>query len=98
MKVIRFSSKQFLKLCGRNTARKERIAESVRHIIDDIKLHGDDAVIKYTKRFDKVKLTQKQLKVSESETSGAYQDISADFVNTLKIVTENVNKFYMRQV
>jgi len=98
MKVIKFSSKQFLKLTQRNAARKKRVAESVGRIIEDIKLHGDDAVIKYTKKFDRVKLTPRQLKVTESETSGAYQDISSDFVNTLKIVIENVNKFYRKQV
>lgn len=98
MKIIRFSSKQFMKLCERNTARKKRIVESVRKTIEDVKLHGDDALIKYTKRFDKVKLSPKQLKVTESETSGAYQDIAPDFVNTLKVVIENVTKFYKKQL
>jgi len=98
MKVIKFYSKQFIKLTQRNAARKKRVAESVGRIIEDVKLHGDDAVIKYTKKFDNVKLTARQLKVTESETSGAYQDISSDFVNTLKIVIENVNKFYRKQV
>jgi histidinol dehydrogenase len=98
MKVIKFSSKQFLKLCERGTLRKKRIVGSVGRIIDDVKLRGDDAVIKYTRKFDKVKLTPKQFKVSESETSGAYQDISSDFVNTLKIVIENVTKFYKKQI
>lgn len=97
MKVIKFSSKQFTKLCERNIASKKRIVESVRNIIEDVKMHGDDAVIKYTKRFDNVKLSTKQLKVSESERSGAYQDISPDFANTLKVVIENVTKFYKRQ-
>ena len=98
MKIVKFSSKQFSKLCNRNNTSKKRIVESVRKIIEDVKLHGDDAVIKYTKRFDKIKLNPKQLRVSESETSGAYQDISPDFVNTLKLVIENVTRFYKKQV
>ncbi len=97
MKIVKFSSKQFLKLRHRNIISKKRIVESVRNILEDVKVHGDDAVIKYTRRFDKVKLTPRQLKVSESETSGAYQDISPDFVNTLKVVIENVTKFYNKQ-
>lgn len=98
MKVIKFSSKQFLKLCERNAARKKRVTESVRRIIEDVKLHGDDAVVKFTKRFDKIKLSCKQFRVTESETSGAYQDISGDFINILKIVIENVTKFYKKQI
>jgi len=97
MKIIRSSSKQFSKLRERNSASKERIVESVRRIIEDVRLHGDDALIKYTKKFDKVKLNPKQFRVSESETSGAYQDISPDFINTLKIVIENVTRFYKKQ-
>lgn len=98
MKIVKFSSKQFQKLCERNAARKKRVTETTRRIIEDVKTHGDDAVIKYTRRFDRVKLTAKQLKVNEAETSGAYQDISSDFVNTLKVVIENVTKFYKKQV
>jgi len=98
MKVIRFSSKQFKKLCDRTSVGRKRVTESVRKIIDDVKLHDDYALVRYTRKFDKVKLSPKQLKVSESETSGAYQDISPDFVNTLKVVIENVTKFYKRQI
>lgn len=98
MKIIKFSSKQFSKLCERNASRKKRVLKSVNQIIEDVKLRGDEAVIKYTKRFDKVKLAARQFKVSESETSGAYQDISPDFVNTLKIVIENVTKFHKKQI
>ncbi|MCX5716562.1 MAG: histidinol dehydrogenase [Candidatus Omnitrophica bacterium] len=98
MKVIKFSSKQFSKLCERNNNRKKRVQESVRRIIEDVKLHGDDALIRYTRKFDKIKLTPRQLKVSESETSGAYQDISSDFVNTLKPIIENITRFYKKQV
>ncbi len=98
MKIVKFSSKQFLqKLCNRNGASKKRVVESVRRIVDDVKLHGDDAVIKYTRRFDHIKLTPKQLRVSESETSGAYQDITPEFVNTLKLVIDNVTRFYNKQ-
>ena len=95
MKLVKIGSNQFQKLCGRNTIRrKRRVEESVRKIIDDVRLYGDEAVIRYTRKFDKVKLSPKNLKVSECETSGAYQDINPEFVNSLKLVIENINKFY----
>jgi len=97
MKVIKYDTKQFLKLCDRGGSRKKRVEESVRRIIEGVRQHDDYALIRYTKKFDNIKLNIKQIKVSESETSGAYQDISPDFVNTLKIVIENVTKFYKRQ-
>lgn len=98
MKLIRVGSKQFKKLCDRNGGSNKRVGESVRKILENVRLYGDDAVIKYTRKFDKVKLNAKDLKVSASETSGAYQDIKPEFVSTLKVVIENINRFYKKQL
>ncbi len=98
MKLIRVGSKQFQKLCDRSSGRNKRVTESVRKIIDNVRVYGDDAIIKYTKKFDKVKLLAKELKVTECETSGAYQDIKPEFVSTLKVIIENINKFYKKQL
>jgi histidinol dehydrogenase len=98
MKIVRVGSKQFQKLCDRNSGRNKRVSESVRKIVENVKLYGDDAVIKYTRKFDKIKLTQKDLKVSECETSGAYQDIKPEFISVLKVVIDNVTKFYKKHL
>ncbi|MDD5137033.1 MAG: histidinol dehydrogenase [Candidatus Omnitrophica bacterium] len=98
MKLIRIGSKQFQKLCERNSGRNKRVTESVRKILENVKLYGDEALIKYTKKFDNVKLSAKDLKVSACEMSGAYQDIKPEFVSTLKVVLENVQKFYRKQL
>lgn len=98
MKLVRVGSKQFQKLCDRNSGRNKRVTESVKKIVENVKLYGDDAVIKYTRKFDKVKLTQKELKVSECETSGAYQDIKPEFISALKVVIDNVTKFYKKHL
>jgi histidinol dehydrogenase len=79
-------------------SRKKRVVTSASKIIEDVRLNGDDAVLRYTRKFDKVKLLAKNLRVSECERSGAYQDIKPEFVTTLKIVMENVQKFYRKQI
>jgi histidinol dehydrogenase len=96
MKIIRFTSKKLEKIYNRGFIRQRRIEEKVKKIIEDVRLFGDEALIKYTKRFDGVKLSPKQLKVSEIEISGAYQNISPNFVSALKIIVENVNRFYRK--
>ncbi|MFH1655913.1 MAG: histidinol dehydrogenase [Candidatus Omnitrophota bacterium] len=98
MKVIRFSSKELDKIYNRSLTPNKRIEQKVKKIIDDVRLGGDEALIKYTKKFDNVRLSLKQLRVSEGEISGAYQTITPDFISTLKIVTENVTKFYKKQL
>ena len=98
MKIIRFTSKKLEKIYNRGQLRQLRVEEKVRKIIDDVRLFGDEALIKYTRKFDKVKLNQRQLKVSQIEISGAYANISPNFVSSLKVVIENVNRFYRKQL
>lgn len=98
MKLVRFSSKQFQKLCDRNVVRKVRISDRVQRIVEDVRLHGDDALIKYTKKFDRIKLSAKEMRVSESEASGAYQDIKPEFITSLKVIIDNINRYYKKQL
>lgn len=98
MKIIRFTSKKLDKIYNRSSMRRGFIEEKVRRIIEDVRLFGDEALIKYTKKFDGVKLSIRQLKVSEIEISGAYQSISPNFVASLKVIIENVNRFYRKTI
>jgi len=98
MKIIRFTSKKLEKIYNRGFIKSKRVEEKVKRIIEDVREFGDEAVIKYTKKFDGVKLSLKQLKVSEIEISGAYQNISPNFVSSLKIIIENINRFYRKTI
>ncbi|MBU2541383.1 MAG: histidinol dehydrogenase [Candidatus Omnitrophica bacterium] len=98
MKILKANSKDLEKIYNRNFIDRKRIRECVSKILNDVRLFGDEALIRYTRKFDKVKLTVKQLRVSEREISGAYQNISPDFISTLKVVIENVNRFYKKQI
>ena len=74
MKLIKQTGQNIEKLYNRHlTMRKKMVEEKVRGIINDVRLNGDDALLKYTRRFDGVKLTARQLRVAESEISIAFQ-------------------------
>lgn len=96
MKIIRGTSNQLNKICNRSNYKTRRVEEKVRRIIDEVRLYGDEALLKYTRKFDKVKLLLRQLRVPAIEISGAYQNISPNFVSTLKVIIENVNRFYRK--
>jgi len=98
VKLVKVGSGEFEKLCNRYNNRKKRVTESVAKIIEDVRFNGDEALIKYTRKFDRVKLAVRQLKVTESEASGAFQDIDSDFISELKNIIENVTKFYKKQI
>ncbi len=99
MKILKHTGQRIQAVYNRNLlARKKHIEEKVRKILEDVKQNGDEALLKYTRRFDKAKLTVRQLRVDESEISGAFQNITSDFVAALKLITNNVELFYKKQL
>jgi histidinol dehydrogenase len=98
MKILRPGSRELEKIIQRNLCRKRRIEESVRKIISDVRIFGDEALTKYTRRFDQAKLSPKQFRVTETEISAAYQNITPKFVSTLKTIIENVTHFYSQKM
>lgn len=97
MIIANIGSKVFERLINRSDSGKVRLQSTVSKIIGKVKEEGDNALLSYTKRFDKVALKKKDLKVTEAEISGSYQDIKPEMVNTLKEIIQNTNKFYKNQ-
>ncbi|MDD4894231.1 MAG: histidinol dehydrogenase, partial [Candidatus Omnitrophica bacterium] len=98
MKIIRFTSKQLEKIYNRGIIKSRRVEEKVKQIIENVRLLGDEALLKYTRKFDGVKMSVRQLKVSQIEISGAYQNIDPNFVSNLKVIIENINRFYRKTI
>ena len=63
MKVITTTGKVWQRLCVRHLETRRRIQERVRTILEDVRLHGDEAVLRYTRRLDGVRLKPKQFRV-----------------------------------
>ncbi len=97
MKQVRFASQEFQRLINRQNGRS-RIVERVRKIVEGVRTHGDEGVIRFTRQFDKVRLTPKQLRVTETEINGAYQNLDPKFAGWLKIISENIGHFYKRHL
>ena len=99
MKILTLNSQGIQKLYNRNFySRKKSTEEKVRRIIEDVRTLGDDAIVKYTRRFDGVKILPRQFRVDEAEISGAYQNITSDFINHLKTIINNVTLYYRKQL
>ena len=72
------------------------VSETVRGIIDNVRLNGDKAVIDYEARFDGVKLSS--LEVSEEEIDEALRIVGSDYVSMLERAAENIREFHSKQV
>ncbi|MBI3319539.1 MAG: histidinol dehydrogenase [Candidatus Omnitrophica bacterium] len=94
MKLISTSGQAWQRLRSRQLVCKRHVEERVRTIIADVRQHGDDALLRYTRRFDRVHLSPKQLQVTEAERSGAFQHMDPNLVVHFKTAIQNVQAFY----
>lgn len=81
----------------RSVADAEKLAEvekTVDAIIANVRKRGDEALIDYTEKFDKVKLNH--LKVTEREIEEAYRNVGG-FLDILKEAAENIRAFHANQ-
>ncbi|MCW4010956.1 MAG: histidinol dehydrogenase [Candidatus Bathyarchaeota archaeon] len=79
----------------------EAVENSVKEIIGEVQKRGNTALIEFTDRFDKTKLTARDLQVSTAEIKAAYKTVSQQQVNALKLMRERLfsnEKRALRQI
>lgn len=69
---------------------------SVKDIISDVQKNGDDAVKKYTSKFDNVTLDR--LSILDDEIKNAEGQLDEDKISNLKLAAENIKRFALRQL
>ncbi|MEG0371088.1 MAG: histidinol dehydrogenase [Clostridium sp.] len=100
MKIVKVNSDNYKalveKMLNRGEDSFDKIDEIVSEIITDVRLHGDNALIKYTEKFDNVKITN--LKVSLDEIDEAVKEVGEDFIRILKKAKDNIYSYHQKQV
>ena len=97
MRVVR-NLESLEKILLKKRVRKNKIHEKVSKIIKGVCDNGDSALIEYTKKFDKVKISARELRISESEISAAFNELDSSLISAFKLAIDNVTKFYKGQV
>ena len=100
MRII--SSKEFQKernnILNRGKADLYSIVSTVRTIIDDVKEEGDKALLRYTKKFDKVCLTPTNLRVTDNEIKEAYKKLEEKQIDALRKSADNIAGFHQKHL
>ena len=68
----------------------------VAEIIANVRKNGDSALLEYTEKFDKAKISS--LLVSEEEINEAFEAVSDKFIGILEQAAKNIRKFHEKQV
>ena len=67
--------------------------EQLRDIVEDVMKRGDEAVAGYTEKFDGVKLSPGQFRVSKEDLEQAHKRIDRDLLKSLRNAIENVRSY-----
>lgn len=73
-------------------------AAVVEEIIEAVKAQGDAALCALTARFDRVELEPADLRVTEDEIRAAYDEVTPEFLEALRLAKERIYSFHARQV
>ena len=73
-----------------------RVEEPVAAILADVKRRGDEAVLEYTRRFDRCDIAS--LAVTEAEIEEAFAQIEPEFLEVLQKAAANIREFHTAQV
>jgi histidinol dehydrogenase len=93
IKIIQSTDRRSLSRLLKARETKLDAAESVaRRIVDDVRRHGDRAVIRHAKKFDDLDLRKESFTVSEAEIQEAYNKVSPEFIRALRLAAQNIRK------
>src|SRR5436190_16303401 len=82
-------------LVKRPVMEKQALEDKVRPVFEDVKTGGDGAILKYTEKFDQVKLTSLGVSPDEIETAAALVD--QNLRSAIDIARRNITKFHEAQ-
>ncbi|MCX8172343.1 MAG: histidinol dehydrogenase [Archaeoglobaceae archaeon] len=71
----------------------EEFIEKVKPIVEDVRVNGDKAVLKYERIFDKVEL--RRLRIRKKEIDSAYEKIDDELIDAIEKARENIERFHM---
>jgi len=99
MKILtsqQFEEKILKKTVNRGTY--DSVLPDVEGIVGDVATDGDDAVIRYTKKFDRVNLTKERIKVGEREIEESFIRVKQSEIEALKRAIKNIERFHRAQL
>ncbi len=76
----------------------EDVETTVRAIIDDVRRRGDDALIDYTAKFDRLTLDARGLRITAEEVDAAMSQVDAETLAALELARDRIESHHARQM
>jgi len=102
MKIYRYPSKAAAKkvstIVNRSLNFRKKDYQTVARILEDVRLNGDKAVIKYANRFDAPRLTARSMKVSPRELEAGAKKVDRGFIRAMNRAVSQIEAFHRQQI
>ena len=91
------SLKDLLEFLENRKLKQSVQSRKIKYIIQEVKNKGDEAVIKYEKKFSKLKYVPKKIKFTKSEINKISKKIDKVLKKSIDIAYERIKKFHSKQ-
>lgn len=102
MKIIQIKKgsleKRLKGLRGEASLSDGRVELSVRKIVESVRKNGDRALFEYTKKFDKVELSQRTVRVSDKEIQNVEARVSDRVKSALALAAERIKDYHEKKL
>jgi histidinol dehydrogenase len=71
---------------------------TVREVLQAVKRQGNRAVLHYTEEYDQVSLKAEELRITGSELDAAYQQVSKELLDAIRLACRQVEAFHRQRV
>jgi len=88
----------FARLVAKSREEKANVDDVVAQVLADVKARGDDAVIEYSARFDRVNLTPATLAFDKDEIAGAAAQCDPTTLAALEAAAARIRDYHVRQI
>ncbi len=101
MKIIAASDRAFApalkRIASRGRLRSGAVEKSVKTILQAVERGGDRALLRYTKKFDRVSLGPADIRVTPEDIKEAYYHIRKEEGDALRFAAQRITAFHERQ-
>jgi len=84
-------------LLKRSPSQYTEYESTVKEIVEDVRVNKDQAVFKYTKKFDGADINASNLIVSKEEIQEAYSLVPQELVDVIRKALVNIEKYHAKQ-
>ena len=102
MKILKYNEKNFFNNLKKHINKRDYdntqvVDKQVKKILNEVKLNGDSALLKYSKKFDNIKLKSKDLRLSNKIRKSYKNKIKQSVFNSFLKAINNVKRFHKYQ-